>query len=398
MINGLWQKIGFWSNTLIKSWKEKKDWVWFHAVSVGEINAIWPLILKLQEEERSYPFMLSTTTATGYKHLKTLTKETDFLIFYFPFDLPWVIKSLFNFAKVKILIITETEIWPNLLSECNKRNIPIILANARLSDKSFKNYRLFKFYFKNVINSFTEVLSQSENDSFKFKELGLEKSKLKTLGNIKFSSNGFPKDNSNNVEMIPEKSNEIKIIFASTHKGEEEIAVNLYKKLLKDYKNIKLIIAPRHIDINRINQISKLISQNSFLPVLKTDNKVISSNKEILILNTIGELVKYYEMSQITVLGGTFVKVGGHNIIESIRAGSYTIIGPYNFKIRELTTLFKNEDAIVQVNNISELECKLKEAISNKELREIKLRNGKRIIKRNQNVLKETAERIISYL
>ena len=107
----------------------------------------------------------------------------------------------------------------------------------------------------------------------------------------------------------------------------------------------------------------------------------IESNKEILILNTIGELIKYYKTSQITVLCGTFVKVGGHNIIEPIRAGSYTIIGPYNFKIKELTTLFKNEDAIVQVNNIPELECKLKEAISNKELREIKTRNGKRIIK-----------------
>ena len=396
MIIGFWQKIGLWSKKLIKSWKEKKDWIWFHAVSVGEINAIWALILKLREEKKLYPYMISTTTEAGYKHLKQLTKDRDFLIFYFPFDLPWVIKSLFNYAKIKILIIAETEIWPNLLSECNKKNIPAILANARLSDKSFKNYKLFKFYFKNIINNFTEVLSQSDSDTCKFKELGLEKSKLKTFGNIKFSYNGTTEDNGNNTEIILEKSNEIKIIFASTHKGEEDIAVDLYKELLEDFENIRLIVAPRHI--NRTNQISKLISQNGFIPVLKTENNQVKSNKEILILNTIGELVKYYKTSQITVLCGTFAKVGGHNIIEPIRAGSYTIIGPYNFKIRELTTLFKNEDAIVQVNNIAELECKLKEAISNKELREIKVRNGKRIIKRNQNVLQETAQRIISYL
>ena len=396
MIPGFWQKIGFWSKKLVKSWKEKKDWIWFHAVSVGEINAVWPLVLKLREEKNSYPYMVSTTTEAGYKHLKQLTKDRDFLIFYFPFDVPWVIKSLFNYAKVKTLIIAETEIWPNLLTECNKRNIPVILANARLSDKSFKNYKLFKFYFKNIVNNFTEVLSQSDSGTYKFKELGLEKSKLKTLGNIKFSYNGIMEDNEKNAEMISEKSNEIRIIFASTHKDEEEIAINSYKRLLEDFENIRLIIAPRHID--RVNQISKLISQNGFIPVLKTKNNQIKSNKEILILNTIGELVKYYKASQITVLCGTFAKVGGHNIIEPIRAGSYTIIGPYNFKIRELTTLFKNEDAIVQVNNIPELECKLKEAISNKELRELKVRNGKRIIKRNQNVLQETAGRIISYL
>ena len=392
MISGFWQKIGFWSKELVKSWKEKEDWIWFHAVSVGEINAIWTLVLKLQEEKKSYPYMISTTTAAGYKYLKQLTKDKDFLIFYFPFDLPWIIKSLFNCAKIKILIIAETEIWPTLLSECNKKNIHVILVNARLSDRSFNNYRFFKFYFKNVINNFTEILSQSDNDTFKFKELGVEKIKLKTLGNIKFSSNGTSENTSiNNVPI-----NETRIIFASTHMGEENIAVNIYKKLLNNFNNLRLIIAPRHI--NRVNQILKTISSSNFIPILKTNNKEITSNKEILILNTIGDLIKYYKTSQITVLGGTFVKTGGHNIIEPIRAGSYTIIGPYDFKIRELTTLFKNEDAIVQVNNTFELECKLKEAISNKELREIRLRNGKRIIKRNQNVLQETAERIISYL
>ena len=396
MINGFWQKIGFWSNKTIKSWKENKDWIWFHAVSVGEINAIWSLILKLQKEKSSYPYMISTTTAAGYKHLKQLTKDKDFLIFYFPFDFPWVIKSLLNIARVKMLVIAETEIWPNLLSECNKRNTPVMLVNARLSDKSFTNYKFFKFYFKNIINSFTEILSQSENDSNKFKELGIEKSKLKTLGNIKFSANGNPDSRNDFTERTTEKTNEIKIIFASTHKGEENIAIDIYKRLLEYSENIKLIIAPRHT--NRAEQICKLISQNNFIPVLRTDKKEIKSSKEILILNTIGELAKYYKTCPITVLGGTFVKVGGHNIIEPIRAGSYTIIGPYNFKIIELTQLFKDEDAIIQVSNISELECKLKEAISNKELREIKIRNGKRIIKRNQNVLEETAERIISYL
>ncbi len=394
MISGFWQKCGFWSNELIQKWKNNEDWIWFHAVSVGEINAIWPLVKSLREKKDSYGYMISTTTNAGFNRLKQLTNNTNIFIFYFPFDLPWIVKSLLNKVNVKALIIAETEIWPTVLSECERRNIPTILTNARLSDRSFKNYKTFKFFFKGVINRFSEVLSQSESDSHKFKELGLEKSKLKTLGNIKFSID----ENLNNKQsdFIRAKNTDIKIIFASTHDGEEEIAVNVYKNLLHEYKNIQLIIAPRHIE--RVQQIKKIISRNSFHPVLRTSSDKIISSNEILVLNTIGELVDFYKIAQITVLGGTFTKIGGHNIIEPVRAESYTIIGPYNYKIRELTALFKNEDAIVQVKDVSELEYRLKEAISNKELRETKIRNGKRIIKRNQNVLKETTERIISYL
>lgn len=393
MIPGFWQKCGFWSNALIQRWKSNENWIWFHAVSVGEINAIWPLVRFLNKDKNTYGYMISTTTKAGFKHLKQITKDTNILAFYFPFDLPWTVKSLMNKVNVKTLVIAETEIWPNILSECKRKNVPVILTNARLSDKSFRNYKFFKFFFKGIINKFTEVLSQSESDSLKFKELGLEKSKLKTMGNIKFS---IDESNNNQSNVIEGKSGDIKIIFASTHNGEEEIAVNVYKKLLQEHKNLQLIIAPRHIE--RAPQITKIISKNNFNPVLRTSNNKIISSNEILILNTIGELKDFYKIAQITVLGGTFAKIGGHNIIEPVRAESYTIIGPYNYKIRDLTTLFKNEDAIVQVNDISELEYRLKEAISNKELRETKIRNGKRIIKRNQNVLKETAERIISYL
>ena len=395
MISGFWQKFGFWSNGLIKTWKNKSDWIWFHAVSVGELNAVWPLVLEINKTKQQYPIMISCTTKGGYNLAKELIKEKDFLLFYFPYDFPSIIKSLLSYAKVKLFIIVETEIWPNTLKECKKRNIPTILVNARLSDKSYKNYYLLRFYFKHIVNLLTKVLTQSEKDAIKFKNLGVEENKIKTLGNIKFSS--LTKEtNGRSITKNISTNNQNTIIFASTHKGEEEIAIEIYKNLLKDFLDIKLIIAPRHIE--RIQDIETLIKDNGFIPVKKTENKIISSSKEIFILDTIGELQNYYKQAQITVLGGTFSKIGGHNILEPIRAKSYTIIGPYDFKITELTNLFKQKNAIVQVANTDELLEKIKEALTKQDLRNKTIENGIKLIKENLNVLEQTYEQILIYL
>lgn len=395
MIKGFWQKIGFWPAGIVKAWKSKTNWIWFHAVSVGELNAVWPLILEVNKQKPFYPVMISCTTEAGYSLAKKLTSTKDFLVLYFPFDIPQVIQSLLNHAKIKLLIIVETEIWPNVLSECYRRSIPTILVNARLSDKSFKNYLFLKFYFKPVVNLFTKVLAQSENDLNKFKKIGLEENKIKITGNIK-----FPREEIINYSLNgskPEtKGNNIKIIFASTHRGEDEIALEILKNLKTDFQNIRLTIAPRHI--NRTKEIAELIKKNNFKPILKTDNIEPASVSEILVLNTIGELVNYYKTSDITILGGTFAKIGGHNILEPIMASSYTIIGPNDFKISELTNLFKSKNAIVQVNDTSELIIKIKEALLNKNIRENVIRNGIKIIKENANILRETTNEIIAYL
>ncbi len=389
MIAGFKEKLGFWPKSLLDEWELKQNWIWFHAVSVGEINAIKPLILKIKEEKKENPIMLSTTTRAGYELAKDFGSKNNITIFFFPFDIPLTINRLFNLVKIKALIITETEIWPNLLRACKSNNVPVFLVNARLSDNSFKNYHLLKFYFKDIVNLFTEVLSQSESDTKKFKELGLNEKKIKTLGNLKFVTNYI-------ASQPKENSPILKIIFASTHKGEDEIAIEAYKKLNLKFENIRLVIAPRHID--RAEEIKKIVRSGGFNPILKTENKSQDSTKDVLILNTIGELQKFYEECKITVLCGTFVKVGGHNILESIRSNSYTIIGPYDYKIKSLSSYFLKNEAIIQVKNKDDLLQSLSEAISNKELRMKKIENGIRLIKENQNVLNDTKDRLLLYI
>lgn len=392
MIVGLKEKLGFWPPDLIKTWESKNNWIWFHAVSVGEINAVIPLILKIKEEKQNYPIMLSTTTKAGYELAQRISKEKGFLAFFFPFDFPHIVKKLLDHAKIKLFIIVETEIWPNLLCECKKRGIPTLLVNGRLSDKSFRNYHFLRFYFNKVVNLFTEVLSQSETDTNKFKAIGLDYKKIKTLGNLKFVI-------SSDIKLLtrtPTDNNEMKIIFASTHRGEDEIAIETYKALKLESKNIKLVIAPRHVD--RTDEIKELVRKESLIPILRTEDKDWKNTDEVLILNTIGELQDFYKDCQITVLCGTFAKIGGHNILEPIRANSYTIIGPNDFKIKALSMPFKERDALVQVKDKEELLEKLKEAITNKSLREKKIENGIRLIQENQNVLNDTKDRLLSYL
>ena len=404
MISGLWEKLGFWSQKLIKEWESKKNWKWFHAVSVGEFNSIVPLIEEISNKKPESPIMVSCTTKAAYNLAKDKSKgrfktylNQNILVFYFPFDLPHIINSLLNHAKVKILIIAETELWPNTIKICKKKNTPVILVNARISDKSFKNYYFLKFYFRDVINSIAEILTQSENDATKFKKLGAEERKVKIFGNLKFAQRQSIRDNKRENNGKPLKQTDsTTIIFASTHKGEETLAINLYKKLLTDFLDLRLIIAPRHL--NRVEEITNMIKQNDLTPLLKTKNIQINSNNEVLVLDTIGELEKYLEVSDITVMGGTFAKIGGHNILEPIRANSYTIIGPYDFKILELSKPFKNRNAIVQVKDLNELESKITEAIKNKNLREKAIQIGKNIINENESVLENTTKQILSYL
>ena len=394
MIAGFKEKLGFWSQSKIHLLKSKKNWIWIHAVSVGEINAAWPLILKIKDEKPNYPIMLSCTTKNGYNLAEGLIKRDcngEIMLFYFPFDIPSIVKSFFNRANIKLLILIETEIWPFTIQECSKRNIPIVIVNARLSDKSFNNYKTLKFYFKNIFSLITKVLAQSEEDSHKFKTIGTNSKSTVTLGNIKFSAvnNGaaqkeFPTINENKLDL--------NLIFASTHRGEEEIAIKTYKTLIDTFQYLRLVIAPRHIE--RTNEVIEIVRKNNFIPILRTESKKIQSNREIFILNTIGELALYYKVCPITVLGGTFSKIGGHNIIEPIKAGSYTIIGPYDYKIKELSRQFKEKEAIIQVKNIKELRDRIKEYIENKEILKQQIKNGLKVIEENKNVLEQTAREI----
>lgn len=402
MIPGFWNKLGFWSSEIINTWKSKKDWLWFHSVSVGELKAIWPLILEIKTRKNKYPVMISTTTRAGFNLAINLTKEKDIFVFFFPFDIPHIIKSLLNYAKVKLLVIAETEIWPITISECYKRNIPVILVNARLSDKSYKNYKLFKFYFKNIVSLFSQILAQTEKDKNRYISLGANSEKVINAGNLKYASlnrnkgNGKSINNNQAISITENNSPGINIIFASTHPGEEEIAIKTYKELISNHQNIRLIIAPRHIE--RVNNISSLIKENGFNPILKTSNKKIRSTNDIFVLDTIGELMDYLRESYITVLCGSFVKVGGHNILEPISAMSYTIIGPYDFKISELSNEFKQKNALLQVQNKEELKSKISEALSNKQMVNNVITNGLSLIREHEEILEQTSKHILTYI
>lgn len=395
MISGFWQKLGIWPKELIKTWQRNKKWIWFHAVSVGELNAIWPLVLRISELKNDFKITISCTTKAGYNLALERCKPKGFTVFYFPFDIPFVIDKILNLIKPKLLIITETEIWPFILSKCKKRGINTLLVNARLSDKSFKNYMAFRFIFKNIINNFTYILAQSENDKEKFIKLGANIERIKNYGNLKFAS-FIPTNEKEITDINLGENKNRKIIFASTHPSEEELAIETYIELLKEYKNISLIIAPRHV--TRVGEIGEKIKKSGFKIKLRSKNEYIKDLKDIYILDSIGELSSLYKICDITILCGTFAKIGGHNILEPISSRSYTIIGPNDFKIKELSEEFKKRNALIQVNDLSELIVELKKVLDNNDLKNNTINNGLEIIKNNENILKRVTEQIIKFL
>jgi 3-deoxy-D-manno-octulosonic-acid transferase len=396
MISGLLNKLGFWGNDIQERWKLHQNWVWLHAVSVGELNAIYPLIENIRLINPNLPIMISCTTEAGYNLAKNKTRNTDISVIFFPFDIPPILNNLFNIINLKLLIIAETEIWPNLLNICNRKNIPVVLVNARISDKSFRNYYLLKFYFKNIVSLYSKILTQSEDDTNKFIKLGAIKEKTKTLGNIKFASVSKSSSNGPSEAILNKDKKLTYITFASTHPGEEKIAIDVYKALRSDYSNLRLCIAPRHI--NRRKEICNLITNKDLNAILRTNNNPLLSNNDVFILDTIGELKHIYKDSKVTIIGGTFVKVGGHNILEPISESSYTIIGPYDYKIKDLSKKFKDADALTQVRDTSELILKIKEALENDSFRQEKINKGLNIIKENKNILEDFVNEIREFL
>lgn len=391
MIAGLKEKFGFWDQDTVSKFKSSNDCLWFHGVSVGELNAIWPLVCEIHKKVQN-PIVISTTTKAGHKHAKNLIGKQSFTLIFFPFDFLNIIRKIFSYTKIKAIIIAESEIWPNLINMAHKKNIKIIAVNAKISDRSFKNYKLLRIIFNRVFAKYDLILTQSETDKVKFLALNAHKERVKNIGNIKFAEQSI----SQSLNFSIDKGNNIFITFASTHPGEEELALRVFKEIIKSYKNIRLIIAPRHIE--RRQDVYNIVLNTKFNPILRSTNTQIKNQQDIFILDSIGELTSLYKVSDITVLCGSFVPIGGHNILEPIRAGSYTIIGPYDFKTKELTKPFIESNAITQVQDENDLLKEINKVINNERLKDIKIAKGKEILNKNANILEQYTNEIIKLL
>ena len=308
--------------------------IWVHAVSVGEVIASVPLVKALAERYPNHTIVMTTTTPPGSDQvIRTLSHYVTH--FYLPYDLPSCIKRFIARRRVTALIIMETELWPNLLRIHRSLAIPTIIANARLSSRSVKNYSRFKPLISKVLSYLTFVIAQNEVDAARYVDLGLAESKIKISGNIKFDLS-IPEDIFSLGASIRKKigaQDRPTIMLASTHDGEEKIWTEVLKRIQLQVPNVLLLLAPRHPE--RFDAVARMLQAHDFTVTRRSLGQVVSDSTEIYLCDTMGELLQFYAASDVSFVGGSLVPIGGHNVIEPAALGLPIITGNHmqNFEM-----------------------------------------------------------------
>ncbi|MFK5891680.1 MAG: 3-deoxy-D-manno-octulosonic acid transferase [Pseudomonadota bacterium] len=362
--------------------------IWIHSVSVGEFIAVLPLVNLLLKQHSNIPIIITTTTQTGSDLvLKTLGNKVFHS--YIPWDLPDVMARFYKKIKPRAALIMETEIWPNLLFQANKKAIPIFLINARMSDKSFKSYKKIAGFTQTMMTYFSHVCVQNKADLKRFIALGLLPRQISITGNIKFDLTintdliEKSKQMKKQLQWLNEGQQQIILMISSTHAGEDELMLNLYKQLKQNYPQLKLILVPRHPErFKQVLLLAKKILANKELAIKTsqqnnqriiartsiTDSFINSKQKntyDVLIGDSLGEMILYYSMADIVIMGGTFIEHGGHNILEPAILSKPIFYGDSMYNFATINSLFLAAKASVQVKNINELNEKLNVFLDN---------------------------------
>ena len=345
-----------------------KDVIWLHAVSLGEVSTCKSLIKQLSLRFPQKIILITTITDTGRALARSLSKD-NILSLYMPFDFSFLIRPFFKKVKPKFLILIETELWPNLLYYAEKSKIPVLVLNARLSDRSFGKYRLFSWFVRRMVRCVKMFCVQSDIDRARFLQLGINKERIKVTGNMKFDAIE-EMDSKQLSELTALKSkisldqNVFFIVAGSTHNKEEEYILDSFVELKKEFPNLRLLIAPRHLE--RINLIEGLIEGRG-MSSQRLSQIQPTPKDSILLLDTIGRLRLIYSFANLVFMGGSLVAVGGHNILEPAFFEKPILVGPYTHNFRTITQLFLSNNALIQVKDSDELKVKMRELISSED-------------------------------
>lgn len=356
--SGLYQRFG-----IVSERTSKKPGIWIHGASVGEVITAKSIVEKIDLEFPEWETFISTTTNTGYSVAKQNFSGKP--IFYFPVDLSWITRKVLRRIRPSCIILIELEIWPNFLVSVCEENIPLIIVNGRISNKSFKAYRIISrisgTFYNSLTNKMNTYCARTELDAQRFRDLGISSEQVFVTGTMKYDN--IPthiNENSKNelADLFRIKDNDLVLIGGSTHEGEEEILLRIFERLSKAYPNLRLIIAPRHIE--RIKDVSRLIEKMGFIPVLKTQLEVSNYNwqntkKEIILIDTVGDLGKIYSLANYVFVGKSLVPSGGQNMMEPAGLGKPVIFGPHIFNFKEEVDLLLRNEAAKMIETEDEL-------------------------------------------
>ena len=332
--------------------------IWIHALSVGEVFSSVPLVMKLKERFKDKRIVFSASTKTGFEIANKLFKKNVDSIFFFPFDLLFSVKYITGKIDPAIVIIVESDIWPNFLFEMKKRHIPVVLINARLSKRSFKGYKRFSFIFNKLFLSFAKICTQSIEDARRFMLLGIPSNMISTTGNIKFDQPYDPVSEKE-IEILKQSMNiqpAKKILMAgSTHEGEESILIDAFSRIRKDFADTVLIVVPRNPE--RAGSVVKLSKSAGFSSISMKDFKNIDNDErfDVIVIDVIGILKRLYAIADVVFVGGSLVDLCGHNPLEAATFSKPIIFGQYMSNFAHISQMLVDSGGAVQVQNTNSL-------------------------------------------
>lgn len=376
------------------TFKGKAHGILIHSVSVGETLAAEPLVRSLQAANSDLTLTITTTTPTGSDQVLRLYADDlaagRIVHLYLPYDLPWLMNRFLKKVQPSICIIMETELWPNIIRSCNKQQVPVILANARLSEKSARGYAKFPKLTGPMLQGLDLVAAQHRNDAERFVALGIDDRKVDVTGSIKFDIS-VPEQALAEGEALKAQWGQGRpvLVLASSHEGEDDLMLASYQQLLADFPDLLLIIVPRHPE--RFDEVAALVLDRGLHLVRRSEsfekgNLQLSSMTQVYLADTMGEMLLLLASADIAIIGGSFIEHGGHNPLEACALSKAVVMGPSDYNFAAISEQLINQGAMQQAS-AEQLTICLRQLLERPELRSEMGKNGQRVVADNQGAV-----------
>ena len=359
-------------------------------MSLGEVVAATPLIDALLDKQ--WRVLVTTMTPTGSDQV--IKRFGERVVHqYVPYDLPWPLRRFFRTFNPRIGVIMETELWPNIIHQAKRQKVHLLLTNARLSDKAFKQYEKVAFLFKPVLNQLTAILAQSGEDAERFIALGAAINLVQVMGNMKFDVKLQVSVN-NECQQLKEKwgDERVVVIAASTHDDEEKQLLSRLNTLKAAIPQVVLLFAARHPE--RFQEVYKLSVAQGFSTGLRSQPATINTNTDVVVIDSLGELLSFYQVSDYAFVGGSLVPIGGHNVLEPIAVQVPVFCGPYMNNSKEICRDLRAARAMVMAENADELITTLIAMHHDQPQRQQQITNASAVLSANRGTVKRCMERI----
>jgi 3-deoxy-D-manno-octulosonic-acid transferase len=369
--------------------------LWLHAVSVGEVNAAAPLIRRLQARHPRLPMLITTVTPTGSARVAALFGDSVLQV-YLPYDTPGAVRHFLDHFRPRLALVLETEIWPNLFSEVARRRIPLLIVNARLSERSLRGYRLIRPLIRAALKAVNVLAAQSEADLLRYRQLGLDASQGEVSGNIKYDLE-LPAGLAEQAAQWRQGWGDRPVwIAASTHAEEEAAVIDAHREVLRRFPTALLLWAPRHPE--RFAAVAEQAANAGLRVGNRREGGQPAADCQCFVINSLGELLAFYAASDVAFVGGSLQPIGGHNLLEPAAVGVPALVGPHTFNFEEIAEVLLQSGAAQRVADGAALAPAVIELLADGEQRRRRGDNGRRCVEDARGALERTLRRIEPFL